>query len=76
MPRETNRCVVAFQMAAESVANIKKMLHALNGLDSGCRVQKHPDCCHLCEVNNDCSKVPVHVNCRCERVPYLYALED
>jgi hypothetical protein len=76
MPFDDRRCVIGIKAATDAVAVLKAMLSPTNVLDSGCRVRKHPDACALCVANNDCSRLPVHVNCRCQPEPYLYALED
>lgn len=69
------RCMLVVKWAKEGLAKVKAMLSPENVMESGCRVKKHPDCCHLCVINNDCSKLPMHVHCRCTPEPYLYALK-
>lgn len=66
------RCMVSIEFTRES-ADLMKMLDPDNLLRTGCRVIKHPDCCILCAANEDCSRLPVHINCRCKPETYLDA---
>lgn len=65
----TCRYELTFEKAG--VDEVKKMLDPSNVLGTGCRVIKHPDCCLLCANNDDCDRLPMHANCRCEPEPYL-----
>lgn len=51
--------------------DIKKMLDLDNLMDMDCKVIKHPDCCAPCAANNDCNKLPMHIQCRCRRNDFL-----
>lgn len=55
--------------------DVKRMLDPENIVDVGCRVLKHPDCCVLCAANNDCTRVPLHFNCRCRTEGFLKIAE-
>lgn len=63
MPWQDARCVFSAKFAADSMAALKAMLSVDNVLNAGCRVKRHPGACVLCVRNNDCSRIPVHVNC-------------
>lgn len=74
--RDGNECVVIVEWTRESLADLRKALDPNNVLHTGCKVKKHPDCCHLCTLNEDCSRLPVHVNCRCQPEPVLYGFDE
>lgn len=76
MPWDDARCVFSATWAADSLTALKAMLSVENVLGAGCRVKKHPACCVLCVKNNDCSRLPLHPNCRCEREPYLTSMNE
>lgn len=62
---EDARCILPVTFAADSLAALHAMLDPNNVMHAGCEVKKHPDCCVLCVLNNDCSRLPVHIRCRC-----------
>ena len=70
------RCTYSASVSKSSLAEAKRLLEAVQKLEMGCRVIKHPDCCVLCAANNDCGRLPVHYNCRCKPDNYLKVLGD
>jgi len=60
-----------FAVAISNIDDVLKQLEPDNALEAGCRVIKHPDCCAICALNNDCDKVPLHIQCRCKRDGFL-----
>lgn len=64
-------CRYEIQFDKAGTDEVKKMLDPNNVLGTGCRVGKHPDCCVLCALNEDCDRLPMHGQCRCTREPYL-----
>lgn len=75
-------CTLSVSLDEESVAAVKGILDSIPPLDrttfsaSGCRVIKHPGACALCVVNNDCSRLPVHFQCRCRPLPTFDGFEE
>jgi len=63
-------CTNTTRFASDQIAAVKRMLDPKNAMEMDCRVKKHPDCCVLCALNNDCTQIPKHVRCRCE--PEIY----
>jgi hypothetical protein len=63
-------CTSTTQYASDGIAAVKRMLDPNNAMEMDCRVKKHPDCCVLCRLNDDCDKIPLHVRCRC--TPEMY----
>lgn len=55
--------------------DLKRMLEPDDLMRMDCRVIKHPDCCAPCRANNDCERLPMHVQCRCRRDDYLTLTE-
>jgi hypothetical protein len=55
-----------FSTEVQGVRDALKCLDLDHLLKLGCRVIKHPNCCALCAANNDCTKIPMHVRCRCK----------
>lgn len=64
-------CVYSIQVSEPDAQEIRKMLDPENVIGMGCRVIKRPDCCVLCRMNEDCSRIPLHVRCHCTIEPYL-----
>ena len=64
-------CKGGVSFVQSSVDQVKKLLDPRNALEMDCRVKKHPDCCILCALNNDCDRLPMHVRCRCTPDVYL-----
>lgn len=65
-------CVYSVDFTRESLEQVRKMLDPPNITTGfGCRVVKHPDCCILCAMNDDCERIPLHYNCRCKPEGYL-----
>ena len=64
-------CLYSVGLAKEGLDQIRRILDPRNALKTDCRVNKHPDCCVLCALNNDCGRLPMHVRCRCQPEPFL-----
>jgi hypothetical protein len=60
-----------FLIEVEGADDVKRKLDPKIALETGCRVIKHPDCCVLCAANNDCTRIPLHWQCRCKPEGYL-----
>jgi hypothetical protein len=60
---DDDECTYQVWLSEASVAEIKRLLDPDYLTRAGCRVVKHPDCCVLCAMNNDCSRIPLHYNC-------------
>jgi hypothetical protein len=65
------RCEFSSIVSSDDVAALMKLLDPKVLLGTGCRVKKHPDCCMLCAMNEDCSRLPIHIRCRCEPEPFM-----
>jgi hypothetical protein len=65
-PTVPPECLFTAGVTPESVRDALKCLDFDDLLRLGCRVIKHPNCCALCAANNDCTKIPLHVRCRCK----------
>lgn len=63
------RCFFATDVDHEAAAQVLKAPGNEGLLQTGCRVAKHPNCCVLCAANDDCARIPLHVNCRCKPEP-------
>jgi len=59
-----------------SVAGLLAALDPHVALATGCDVKRSPDACPECVMNNDCNRIPVHDNCRCEAEPFLLGAND
>lgn len=59
-------CLFIFFLPDEAMKEVRLSLDIENLTKVGCRVIKHPDACVLCVANDDCSRLPIHVNCRCK----------
>jgi len=64
-------CQFSSAFSPDDVDDLMKTLDPRVLLGTGCRVLKHPKCCFLCAMNEDCSRIPLHVNCRCKPEPYV-----
>lgn len=64
-------CTFHIKVDPSSLAELKRLLDVDHLSRAGCRVKKHPDCCHLCAMNNDCTRLPLHFECRCVPEGYL-----
>jgi hypothetical protein len=64
-------CLFFAGVTSDSVRQVKKFLDYRKVMNLCCRVIKHPNCCVLCAANNDCTKVPMHVRCRCRPDPFI-----
>lgn len=62
-PEDDPWCHFGVRFAAEALASLKAALDPDNALHWGCRVIKHPDCCVLCALNENCQDLPMHANC-------------
>jgi hypothetical protein len=61
-------CNISVAIARETQALVEEMLSPeFIERNCQCKVIKHPDCCVLCRVNNDCAKIPMHIRCRCRQ---------
>jgi hypothetical protein len=69
-------CTFKLEIHPDQMRQIEEELDIERLTKYGCRVKKHPDCCVLCATNNDCRRVPVHVNCRCTPEPFLASFEE
>lgn len=72
---DDQRCVLSVNFARDTLPALKAMLEFGNATHAGCRVIKHPGACAICVANNDCAKIPLHVQCRCKPEPYLTAMD-
>lgn len=70
-PEDDPWCHFGVRFAAEALASLKAALDPDNALHWGCRVIKHPDCCVLCALNENCQDLPMHANCRCKPDRFL-----
>jgi hypothetical protein len=68
---DDDECTYQVWLSEASVAEIKRLLDPDYLTRAGCRVVKHPDCCVLCAMNNDYSRIPLHFRCRCRPEGYL-----
>jgi hypothetical protein len=64
-------CTYPIRVDPSTLAEVKRLIDPDHLSRAGCRVIKHPDCCVLCAMNNDCTKVPMHFRCRCKTEVYL-----
>lgn len=64
-------CQYSVSVNRENSEEIKKSMDIDQLTKIACRVLKHPGCCVLCAANNDCSRLPVHWNCRCRPEGFL-----
>lgn len=67
-------CFYVVSFSPASVQRVKEMFDPKRVLERGCRVIKHPNCCVLCAVNDDCRRLPMHFHCRCR--PQFYFMID
>lgn len=65
------RCNFSSIVSSDDVAALLKHLDPKTLLGTGCRVLKHPNCCARCAMNEDCSRIPLHAQCRCKPEPYV-----
>jgi hypothetical protein len=68
-------CLFIFFLPENALKAVEESLAIENITKVGCRVLKHPDACVLCVANDDCSRLPMHDNCRCTREYYSEAFE-
>jgi hypothetical protein len=71
MASRDDECTYQVWLSKADLDDIKRQLDPDFLSRAGCRVIKHPDCCVLCAINNDCSRIPLHWNCRCKPEGYL-----
>jgi hypothetical protein len=64
-------CYYPIKIDPSSLAELKRLLDADHLARVGCRVVKHSDCCVLCAMNTDCTRLPMHWRCRCVAEGYL-----
>jgi hypothetical protein len=64
-------CLFFAGVTPESVRQVQKFLDYEKVMKLCCRVKKHPNCCVLCAANNDCTRIPMHVRCRCVAEPFI-----
>jgi hypothetical protein len=69
-------CTYSIQLDRDSLRDIEELLDVERITKAGCRVKKHPDCCVLCAMNNDCARIPLHFNCKCAPEVYLQGFEE
>lgn len=59
-------CTYQVWLSQSTKDEIKRLLDPDFLSRAGCRVIKHPNCCILCAMNNDCTRIPLHYNCLIE----------
>lgn len=64
-------CTYQVWLSKADLEEIKDLLDPEYLTRAGCRVIKHPNCCILCAMNNDCTRIPLHFHCRCKPEGYL-----
>lgn len=67
-----------FQAAVDrsQADDIKRQMDLDQLMELGCKVVKHPDCCAPCAANNDCERLPMHIQCRCRPEGFLVMLDE
>jgi hypothetical protein len=73
---DPSTCTFSVELDRDSLREVEDLFDIDRLTRYGCRVKKHPDCCVLCAANNDCRRVPLHFNCRCEPEPFLASFEE
>ncbi len=67
-------CTFSASFTKTSMDEILYALDAKRIQEMGCHVIKHPGCCVLCAMNDNCWRLPVHFRCRCR--PSFYFMLD
>lgn len=72
------RCFFYAEADHEATREVQAQLELIKNLGSvrtGCRIIKRPNCCILCLMNEDCSRVPLHYRCHCVPEPMVEDFE-